>query len=363
VTREIPAAASHPLVDAGGEGYLLWESRSPVIGLTAAAVNLLTGGLRQDAVPILVTDGTSVLTGAFAETWRGGGGAWVVRGRSGLREGFSGRRLEDVTEVLTAGPVRAADDVDLAFLEPRPATGIELSVIVSQRHRPTRATLLGGAVDGVAGAVGTRITAWGAHEPAGTTWDRGVFTEYARERMPAETLVVASGPGVVATVVARRTKVGIEEITTLSADLGAPSTPNFGRMLDSLDGFLRELSSTGLPLVGWASARPAALPLTIPAVLQTPPTPLRLLIGPPGVKLLGLRPPVLVDRFAAEIVGRPRLPGLLFPLGTLGEPTWQRLDEILAGMDRAKLDEALGGGLLRSPSGDRGTGGGDGLEP
>jgi hypothetical protein len=359
MTREIPATAAHPLVDAGGEGWVLWESRSSVIGLTAAAVNLLARSLSHGVVPILVTDATTVLTSAFAETWRGGGGAWVVRGRSGLREGFSGRRLGDVADVLTAEPVRTPDDVDLAFLEPRPAVGLELSVIVSQRHRANRATLLGGAVDGVAAILDRQVELWGAHEPAGSAWDRAAFTEYARTRMPRETLVVTAGAGLVATVVARRTKPGIEEITTLAADLGAPSTLGFEGILAALDTFFRDLGSTGMPLVGWASARPTAAPLAVPAVLQAPPTPLRLMIGAAGVKLLGLAPARFVDRFGAQIIGRPRLPALLFPLGSLGDPTWQRLDAILADMDRSKLDEALGGGLLRAASAGSRTGGVD----
>jgi hypothetical protein len=57
----------------------------------------------------------------------------------------------------------------------------------------------------------------------------------------------------------------------------------------------------------------------------------------------------LEARFGAEQVGRPRIPGLLFSLGSLGDPTWQRLDDILATFPRDRLDEVLGLSALDRP--------------
>ena len=341
MTREIPAVGPHPLADSGADGYAVWESRADVLGVSAASVNLLSRAQSAGTTAILVTDDVTALTLPFADVWRQGGGAWVVRRPDGLREGFTGRRLASVDEVLSADPPRSPDDIDLAYLRQNPATALELTLITSLRHRPTRAALLGAPAEGVAEATGTAVTAWGAHEPATARWDRSAFTEYARARMPKDSLVIAAGPGMAGTVTARRTSHGVEELTTASVDLGVPSTVAFAAMLDRIDEHLAALGS-GMPLIGFATARPTATPLVVTSTLPAPPTPLRLLIGPPGVKLLKIRPEEAVERFGAERIGRPRLPGLLFRLGTMGDPTWVRLDEILGSFDRQLLDAAMG---------------------
>ena len=50
----------------------------------------------------------------------------------------------------------------------------------------------------------------------------------------------------------------------------------------------------------------------------------------------------MTAEFGAVVVGRPRIPGLLFPLGRMGEPTWLRLDAILGTVDRGLLERTLG---------------------
>lgn len=357
MTREIPAVAPHPLVDAGGDGWLHIESRAPVIGLSPAVANLLAVADARGDRPILVTDGTSVLTPAFDEAWRAAGGRWVVREPAGLRDGMSGRRLATVPDALDATPVRDPDDVSRAFLTPAPATAVELEAVLSTRHRVTRPVSLGDPVERLAEALGCPITGWGAHEPAVTRWDRAALTSFARSRMPSDVALVASGARLVATITVRRTREGVEELTRVRADLGLPTVPGFGALLDRADVALRELA-TGMPLVGFLTARPTATPLAVAPVLQTPPSPLRLLIGPPGVRALGIRPEEHRDRFAAELVGRPRLPGLLYRLGTLGDPDgWARLDAILSTADRSALDGLLGPGWRAA------GGGADGGQP
>src|SRR5690606_8409873 len=135
----------------------------------------------------------AALTPAFAQVWRAAGGRWVVRTAEGLHDGGTGRRVATVPEVLDRIRVDDPDLISPAFLAPRPATALELHVIASVRHRVSRSVLLGGAAALLAGLDGGEVHAWGAHEPAVTTWDRAAFTEFARQRMPADTLVVAVG--------------------------------------------------------------------------------------------------------------------------------------------------------------------------
>jgi len=349
--RTVPVSGvPHPLADATGDAVVT-ESRSPVVFLSQGRASLAATARAADRPVVLVTDELSVLTPAFAEVWRDAGAAWVVREAGGtLREGFTGRIVPTVESVFTATPAASIDDVSVGFLRPSPATAIELVGVVSVRHRARETTLLGAAAERlVAASAGESLRGWGPHEPVGLPWDRQELTRFLRGRMPGDAAIVATARGAVATITARRTGQGVEEITRTVSSAGVPSSAAFERRVAASTAALADLAATGMPLAGMLLARPGRADLCVPPLLPLPPTPLALLIGPPGVKTLRLDVQRMAERFGATVVGRNRIPGLLFPLGRLGEPTWQRLDEILGTMDRGLLDEALGrtAGLLR----------------
>ena len=352
--REMTAApVEHPLLDFGGPGFAATETRAPVVFLTEGRVNLLAATEAAGKRAVLVTDELSVLTPALAAVWREAGAAWVVRSHSrvggrpptrhSLREGFRGRKLDSVGEVLTASPVRGVDDVDVGFLRPTPADAVQLSVLVSLRHPARSGTLLGGPAAGLAELVtGRPPRVWGAHEPVGEVWDREALTTFVRGQMPGPRLTVVSGDGFAATLTVQRTSSGIEEITEAQLGLGVPSTVAFGELRRRLLTWLAELTGTSMPLVALILARPGRADLMVPPLLTHPPTPLALLIGPPGVRGMGVDVDAMVTRFGARRVGRPRIPGVLFDLGTLGEPGWQRLDAVLSAVGRDQVLAATG---------------------
>lgn len=360
--RTVPTSGvPHPLADASGDAVVT-ETRSPVVFLSQGRVSLLAAARDAGRPVILVTDEHSVLTPAFAEVWREAGAAWVVREAGGmLREGLTGRTLPTVESVLTATPARSLDDVSTRFLRPTAATAVELAAVLSVRHRARDTTLLGAAAERLADAAETPLTGWGPHEPVGLPWDRAGLTAFLRGRMPADAAVVVTGPGTAGTVTARRTGQGVEEITRVVASAGVPSSAAFERRLAAATQALAGLASTAMPLAGMLLARPGRTDLCLPPLLPLPPTPLALLIGPPGVKDLALDTGRMTAEFGAIVVGRPRIPGLLFPLGRLGEPTWLRLDAILGTVDRGLLDRALGrtADLLRSAARSETEQGGD----
>jgi hypothetical protein len=140
----------------------------------------------------------------------------------------------------------------------------------------------------------------------------------------------------------QRTAQGVEEITEAQLNLGVPSTVAFGDQRTRLLSWLADLTATAMPLVALVMARPGRADLLLPPQLTHPPTPVALLIGPPGVRALSIDVDAMVERFGALRVGRPRIPGVLFPLGALGEPTWSRLDEILSAIGRDRVSEQIG---------------------
>jgi hypothetical protein len=353
MTEQSLTSVRHPLLDFGGTfdaqpetgptGYAATESRSPVIFLNAGRISLLSQARDEGRRVVLVTDELSYLTPAFAEVWREAGAAWVVRGRNGLREGFTGRRLSEIGEVFTATGIRGVDEIDLGFLRPSPATAVQVMAVISLRHKAKATTRLGGPVAGLARiAGGAPPRAWGAHEPAGNLWSREGLTSFAQSQMPGTVLVVGVGVRFRSTVAVQRTNVGIEEITEAHLSLGVPTTVAFEDHRRRLLSYLSELAENSMPLVGLIMARPGREDLLIPAFLQHPPTPMALLIGPPGVRALDISIDQMRRQFGAVSVGRPRIPGLLFSLGSLGEPTWPALDAILSAMGGDQLNEILG---------------------
>lgn len=370
--REIPVTdIGHPLVDRVGSGpagvaWSITESRAPVIHLNPARVNLMGRALEQGRRLVLVTDENSRLTPVFSLVWREAGGAWVVRAAgSGLRDGYSGRALATIEDVWSARPMTSIDDVAIGYLRPTRLDAMQITAIVSVRHPARSSTVLGEALEGLAAAVGPDPLAWAPHEPVGAPWDRIKLTGLIRSQMPDETAVCVGGPDLAALISAQRTRHGIEELTHAVLGVGKPSLEEFAVLRNHLDDVLRSLAATSMPLVALLLARPARHDLLVAPFLPPPPVPLSLLIGPPAVRSFDLDPVAMADRFGAERVGRPRVPGLLFRLGPVVPEAWLRLDEILAAIDPAKLAEALGRvkvTLDRERAGS-GTDGGDRAEP
>jgi hypothetical protein len=345
------SSVRHPLLDfggrigdqSGGTAYAATESRSPVILLNAGRVSLLAQAQQEDRRVALVTDELSRLTPAFVEVWREAGAAWVVRGPNGLREGFTGRRLSEISEVFTATAIRSVDDVDLDFLRPAPATAVQVLAIISLRHQARLTTILGGPMAELAKITSeATLQVWGAHEPAGNLWRRGDLTTFAQSQMPGPVLVVGVGRRFRSTLTVQRTGAGVEEITEAHLSLGVPSTLAFEDHRNRMIAYLAGLAESAMPLVGLIMARPGRDDLLIPAFLQHPPTPMALLIGPPAVRALDISVDQMVRHYGALRVGRPRIPGLLFSLGSLEDATWPLLDEILTAIGGDQVNEVLG---------------------
>lgn len=309
----------HPLSDSEGEGSVRTETRSPVIWLSEGRLDLIGKVGRAGGRVIVVSDGLSVLTEPMRDALRSTGGAWVVRGGDGvLRDGLTGRRLARFQDALGLPRPTSADEIAVGHLRPEQAEDLQLAVSYAVRHRSAPETLLGDALERLCRRlVGDAPAGWSTSEPTSRRWDRAELTEFVRGRMPQTSRLVVSGrPGaaVSGTLTAQRTSRGVEETFTGLVSLGPVRAAETRQRLADAPAALGSLASAQTVLVGTLLARPGRADLTRPPLLESPATPLAVLVGAPAVRDRGLDVEAAGRTFGAEVVGRPRLPALLVRL-------------------------------------------------
>lgn len=339
--------AKHPLVDSAGDGSIRYETRAGTVRLGRAQADLLATAAAAGARPILVTDGLSVLTEAFRQMLVDSGGAWVVRGDDGLRNGLDGGRLEDFADALRTGPPTSVQDVAVGYLRPWAPSADQLVVSVSVRHRAADETVLGATTELLATELAGAVpTGWGTHEPAARVWDRRTLTEAARARMPDPTRLLAVGSPdapLALTITAQRTEHGVEELTTGLLSVGALGDPVSEMRVAAVPQVLGRLATTQLPLFALVLRRPGRRDLAQAPRLAAPPLPVAMLIGAPAVRQLDLDVEGMRDRFGAVIAGRPRIPALVLPFGR--RPDRDPVEELSAVIDhigRDRVADAVG---------------------
>jgi Family of unknown function (DUF6177) len=342
--RELAAGpVDHPELDFGGEGFAATETRTPVVFLDAGRVSFLETARAAGKRAVLVTDEVSVLTPAAAAVWQEPDAAWVVRSTAGLRDGFTGRRLTSVGDVLTAAPVQAIDDVAVDFLRPSSADAVQVNAVVSVRHGTWETTQLGGPAAALAElTTGSPLRLWGPYEPLGRHWDRVELTKFAKEQAPGPARLLVAARGLAVIVQVRSTRSGLEEMTEAHVSLGAPSPTGFDDQHARLLSWLTNLADTAMPLAGLVLARRGRDDLLAPSRLTHRPAPIAFLIGPPAFDAMKVDVDDMAARFGAIRVGRPNSVGALFRLGGLDGSGWDRWDEVLEAVGREQLAMATG---------------------
>lgn len=343
------AVADHPLIDGAGAGWVATETRAPVVALTSGMADLLHRAATGSTRTVVVTGPHSRMTQPLWHALRATGGAWAVRTEDGFYDAGDGAPL-DSAEAALHPPRLAADGPHPAFLR-RPLTSrLQLVLTVSTRHRVSRPVVLGGPAETAAIALtGAAPTAWGATEPLVAEWDRDDLTARSRRRMPADSMWSFVGAGadsapptrLVGTIDVARTAQGVEETTHLWADIGAPGSDRGAGLATEARGILSSAAANGMPLLALAMAHVGSADLTRAPLIPLPPEPLALLVGPPGVRASGMAPAAWADEFGAALVGSPRLPSAIVPLGSLAGGGWQRLAEVVGRLGAARTTELL----------------------
>lgn len=337
----------HPLLDGAGPGWAATETRADIVALTVGMSDFLHRVSANGDRPVIVSGEYSRMTRPLAEALAGLGGAWVIRTnddgcydvRTGVRVGQPQDALGLKTgAVATYGP-------HPFFMRATIASRIQLIATVATRHRVSRPVRLGGVIDAASERfAGAAPTGWGPTEPLVAPWDRDDLTERTRRRLPVDSrwaAVTATEHPLIGTVTAARTSEGIEETTRIWADIAGAGEARAESMAHEAREFLATAAGIGMPLLGVAFAALGSSDLARRSTATPQPEPLVLLIGPPGVRALGLEPKRWADELGAALVGSPRLPGVLVPLGSTAGGGWQRLADVLAGFEASRVAELL----------------------
>lgn len=339
-------SVQHPLVDAGGPGWVGTETRADVVALTTGMSDFLHRVVEGGDRPVIVSGEYSRMTWPLAELLTAAKGHWVVRTRNdGCYDARTGARLEGPEHVVDPQRAVSPETVHPAFVRAAVASRLQLVVTASTRHRVSRPVRLGGALEAAAEQLtGEAPSAWGALEPVVASWDRDDLTERSRRRIPLDSHWTAVGGArhpFVGTIRVSRTSEGLEETTRVWADFGTPGDERGAGIAQGARELLARIARIGMPLIGVAFAAIGAPDLSRRSSATPQPEPLALLIGPPGVRALGVDPRAWISRVGGTTVGSPRLPGTLIPLGSPEGGGWQRLSEVLSTLDPARLSQLL----------------------
>ena len=349
------------MVDAVTAQVVRVDSRARVVRLSAPFADLLSRRRSRRRV-VLVTSDRSRLTVGVRAALVDAGGTWAVHDDAGaLRDGLTGLPYADVDAAgrPQEDPLAPVVPVDVPAAV---GTTAQLSVDLTVLHRASHDTSLGGALEALGTAVsGTGPASWGSSEPLLHDWDRWVLTQHARHAAPETVRVVVEGPRLSGTVTARVTEHGIEETTAVTIDVPVVETAAGGsegaeadarRALDAaisrLTEALSDIAGSSLPTFALVVAREGDVDRCVRAKTYPPPNPVALLIGAPSVKRLGLELSALPSTRPVVVVGRPRLPAYVVPLGDASTSGWDALHDTLDAVGPERLATMVATPLLQA---------------
>lgn len=355
---DAPLTVPHPLTDAADADWTATETHARVVSLSVAMSDFLHRAADDLRHPIVVTGPHSRMTEPLREALAGVGGHWVVRMAADsfydARTGLTLSRPADVLLARTGGRTASPE-----FVRSAVSTRMRIVTTFSTRHRANRDVQLGAVADALATAyTGAPPVTWGATEPVVAPWSRPQLTEYSRRRMPQDSRWIVSGDRehpLVGTIAISRTAEGVEETTRLNVDRGAVGDDRHAALTDDAVEALTRAAAHAMPLIGLAIAHVGAPDLSARPLAGVPPQPLALVIGPPGLRRLGVDARTWVSGLGGRLVGRPRLPSALIPLGSAQEDGWDRVSHVLASLDADRTADVLGVGAWLRGGSDSGT--------
>jgi hypothetical protein len=294
-----------------------------------------------------VSDGLSELTEPMRQALRYHRGGWAVRGGDGvLRNGLTGRRIEQVAAALDLSPVENPDDLALAYLRPLRADHAQLMVSLSIRHPPGPVPLPGEPIEILtAYLTGRAPAAYGRFEPAIEPWDAAEIgwlcdRDYARGEQRSVFIVAGSpqAPASLVMAVQRGPDYTEERVDGLIC-LGRLGHLDVAQRLAGVDQAVATLTRTCDVTFALVSTRPGNRRLTQMPVMPNAPVPLNIFLGQDLVAGLGVDVAATRRRFKRATASPGR--GLAIPLET-GPASAARLPQLLRTLDFSRATPDMG---------------------
>ncbi|MFI7503499.1 DUF6177 family protein [Streptomyces sp. NPDC049687] len=309
VPDEPPGIQAFPTVDALTDSTAVVLSDRALLPLTAWLSDVLRATAQSNRALHLVTPLHVRLTLPLRTALGGAPNRWVVQDSSGgYYDGLSGARLawREGTFLPTDGTLADAFTAGAAPTEQR-----QLTLAFRTVHPPDERLVLGRALEAAwRHLTGSPPAGWGTAEPVNLPWSPDRLTDFARDRAPAPTHLVAVGAPdrpAIATHRISRTTAGVAEEITLALGYDRPQH----MPLDTLESLAATLVTEHGLTTMLATVRAARADLTMPPHLEAPPLPVSFTLGPRDVRKVGLthalRAPVTAQPRQLGSPGRPAL--------------------------------------------------------
>lgn len=340
----------HPVADAWGDGFLVYEARTEVVTLSAMLRAFVRDARESQMVPVLVTSETAAVSWFVADAMRASGGAWAAVTTDGrFVDAMTGLVVERIEELWMPQPEARERITSFAELTARPEGA--LIVDVYSRERAVDSTAIGPLAEHVVtGLDGGSIVRWGLEEPLVRRFDIPELTRSLRAGMPVTEdhfLVSEQGSMVVSRV--GRTRSGLLEHTRVMVGVGDFDRPwgleDWSRLATHpsvtamLEGLVERFRPT-VAMVSYAEVQRMATGLGQAVGARRQEQPLALLIGPRAVRDLRLDVDALAASHDVSAVGLSRAPSLILRLSG-PDPMWAQMQSFVHDLDEERLASAL----------------------
>ena len=290
-------AIGHPAADRATAEALVVEQNRAVVPLSGWVADAAVAAVRSGRLLQVLTLPDSAITYPLELMLADVGGQWVVRDRTGFRDGFTGAPL-DWTGTRFAPSDGSLPEVAAVDLR---CGGLELQV--TTLHPADDGLELGAtAAAAIRALTGADPAGWGTAEPVTQPWSRRELTGVCRERAPDPTaLVVVGGAGdrlALGRLFVARVNAGVLEELRLS---GPSVTAVAEAELDVLAGVLAGLAPAPRSMV--VRVHPVRLAGLRPSLPAPPALPYALLVGPAQVVRRGTEHARLAPAADIRLVG------------------------------------------------------------
>lgn len=327
----------HPLADELVVGGVVHHDPALLLELTPLRSDLLLAATRASRRVVLHSSASSRMSPALLGALHDVRGRWLAEDSSGLMwDGITGRIVDP--DAPFAEPSEHAA-LAAPFASGQITDANEVVLAASVRHRTGTVPAYGALLETFTSALDAEPVAYGPHEPVTRPWDPVELRALLASRPDVPRLHVRSESSkpMRGSLLVRSTAYGTEEIV----DAAVTTKPAAEGLAPRVHRALERASSTQFVLFAVVLTRPARSDLMRSPVIPAVPAPLAVLIGPPGLRDLGVDIDLLGRQFGATRIGRPRVPGLVLPFS--GEPSdWATVEQVVRLLGNDRVAAAFG---------------------